>query len=149
MAKRYTLDELDDIQQKFEALFHSTERKFLLVDRQVTIRRTMMNALTAAGVEKDDILEAGDGMDAQMEASKCDCALVVLTDYKNKDGTADTLIDKIRSRPQGDRHKVILVTAEKNKKRLAPVLKAGVDGTIEKPFTPDAFAAHLRSLGVL
>jgi CheY-like chemotaxis protein len=149
MAKRYSNDELASIEKEFESLLFSQEMHYLLVDRQIASRRAVMNVLVGAGVDRADITEVSDGLDATMHINKSESPLVILTEFKLPDMDVIGLLKNIRSREENSRHKVILITGERNKQRLSAAVKLGINGLVRKPFQPEELAEQLRQCGAL
>ena len=149
MAKRYTSEDLKQIQKQLEDLVLNEDKQFLLVDRQISARRALLNALVSAGVDKALIHEANDAMDAMMHLGKNAAPHVVLTELKLPDMEAPELVEHLRAKEGGEKHVFILVTAEKSKKKLALALQAGMAGYIAKPPKPDEVAATLKKCDAL
>jgi two-component system, chemotaxis family, chemotaxis protein CheY len=149
MAKRYTTDDLNRILTRFEDLVLERATYFLLIDKQVSLRKGLANALIKAGVEQECILEASDGLDAIGFAKRNKNRFIVIFDIAIPDTDAPVVIKKIREKEGHENDLVILHTAETNKAKLAAAMKTGVSDYLKKPTQPDQIIEKLKSLEVI
>jgi two-component system, chemotaxis family, chemotaxis protein CheY len=149
MAKRYTNEELKNIYNQFEELIEQTGAFYLVVDKQIAIRKTIINVLTKAGVEKDYILEAGDAYEALNAIQQKKNGFIILTEFKLPDTEGIKFMHRVLSkRPEG-KDKFIFVSSELEKTRVAMAVKMGALGFVKKPVQPDDLTEQLKKAGVL
>lgn len=146
MAKRYTIKELKAIHAQFEELLFEHGPRYLLVDKQLTSRRALLNALTENGVEKDSIIDVGTSAEAIAEAKKHDTDFIVFTELKLDDMDVTQLMKTVRELPDPERYRFILMTAEKSKQRITIALRSGMHGYIKKPIDAKEVAKLLERL---
>lgn len=116
--------------------------KFLVVDDSATMRRIVINSLQRIGFS--DTVEAGDGQEA---LAKFDSSVkFVITDWNmpNMSGTEFTKV--LRSRPDGAKVPVLMVTARSVKEDILTAMEAGVNNYIVKPFTPAVLKEKIDAL---
>ncbi len=113
----------------------------LLVDDSGTMRKIQRNVLTSIGVA--EVVEAGDGIEA-LEKLKTSQVDLVLTDWNmpNMDGLA--FVKAVRA--GGSKIPILMVTTEAEKRRVIEAVKAGVNGYVLKPFTPDTLSAKIKEV---
>lgn len=149
MAKRYTIDELDKLKAGFEEVLFVRDTYFLLVDKQLTVRKTIMNAIIKAGIDKEHVLEAGDGMDALMEAGQNDQRFIILTELSLPDMKAVDMVTKLKTKKGHKDDIAIAVTGEKRKPELEAALQAGFTKILTKPVNIDELKDILTETGAL
>lgn len=147
MAKRYTESDLEQIDQQWRALFESQDITYLLVENSIALRKTVFNALQAAGCE--NIAEAKDGMEAIMALRKLEGRPVIITELNlpTMDGLA--MLKQLRSDDATKDIPVILTSAEGRKERIVQAIKYGVQGYIKKPFETQVLLAKLQELNLI
>ena len=111
-------------------------KNVLLVDDSSTMRKIIGRSLRQAGIEFDNIFEAGDGLEALavLEKEKVD---IVLSDINmpNMDG-----ISFLREKANRDNMKdipVLMISTETGDDIIGEAKTLGAVGSIKKPFTPD------------
>ena len=111
-------------------------KRVLVVDDSSTMRKIVSRALRQAGLDFDEILEAGDGQEALnlLENENVD---LILSDINmpNMDG-----IEFLRQKKEIDGIKnipVIMITTEGGADIIGEAKSLGAAGNIKKPFTPD------------
>ncbi len=108
----------------------------LIVDDSSTMRKIVTRCLRQAGLDFDQILEAGDGRQALdvLAGEKVD---IVLSDINmpNMDGMTflkeKAAIDAIKDIP------VVIISTESGADIVNEAKSLGAVGSIKKPFTPD------------
>ncbi|MGQ9749964.1 response regulator [Desulfosoma sp.] len=120
----------------------------MIVDDSKTMRHVIKKVLKISGLDLGEIIEAGNGQEAldQLQNHWVD---LILSDIHMPvmDGIEflrhlGTLAD-LRDVP------VVLVTTERNEKRLKEAMALGARGYLSKPFQPEEFRSLvLRLLGV-
>ena len=112
--------------------------KILLVDDSRTIRNIQKNTLNGLGHE--DITEAADGLEALSAVATAPPDLIILDwNMPNMDGL--TFVKEYRKTDRTT--PLIMVTTEAEKSRVIEALKAGVNNSVVKPFTPDLLAQRI------
>ena len=111
-------------------------KNVLLVDDSSTMRKIIGRSLRQAGIEFDNIFEAGDGLEALavLEKEKVD---IVLSDINmpNMDG-----ISFLREKSNRDNMKdipVLMISTETGDDIIGEAKSLGAIGALKKPFTPD------------
>jgi len=111
-------------------------KKVLIVDDSSTMRKIVTRSLRQAGLDFDQILEAGDGVEAlkTLETEKVD---IILCDINmpNMDG-----LEFLRQKAANDAIKgipVVMITTEAGAEIIGEARSLGASGNIKKPFTPD------------
>ncbi|MBI2061861.1 MAG: response regulator [Nitrospirae bacterium] len=119
--------------------------KALLVDDSATMRKIQKGALETLGF--DAFVEAGDGVEAIQKMREGNFAfdlIVIDWNMPNMDGL--TFVQKIRSVPALKGLKVVMVTSNADRPSIVAALKAGVNGYVAKPFTPDTFKQKVKEI---
>jgi CheY-like chemotaxis protein len=150
MAKKYTIDELKKIYKQFDELVNDSGTYYIVVDKQLATRKTVINALSSEGVEKDCIIECPDAMtalDALRKHEKND--FMILTELTLPDRDGLKFIQRIKEERKEKKDKIIAVTAETKKERIAIAGKLGINGYIKKPFQPQNLIKQLKEYGAL
>lgn len=70
---------------------------------------------------------------------------LVISSMYFSDGTADSLLQKIRSTPQTEHQAFMLVSSERNKKYLEQLRQSGVLAILPKPFSAEAITRALKA----
>ena len=114
----------------------------LVVDDSAMMRKVVLRTLKMADIEFDQVLEAGDGVEAlaflranKVELIMCDINMPVM------DG-----LEFVRQLPTLDNAKgvpVVMITTEGSENHVVQALSAGARGYIRKPFTPDQVKEHV------
>ena len=115
----------------------------LIVDDSSTMRKIISRSLRQAGLQVDDIYEAGDGIEAlsTMEGKTID---LILSDINmlNMDGLE--FIKNVRAK--GISVPIVMITTEGGEDILKEALSSGASDSIKKPFTPDQLNEKLGGL---
>ena len=100
------------------------------------MRKIVSRALRQAGLDFDEILEAGDGQEA-LNLLENETVDLILSDINmpNMDGMEflrqKKMIDSIKNIP------VVMITTEGGADIIGEAKELGAAGSIKKPFTPD------------
>ncbi len=118
----------------------------LVVDDSRAMRMILSRTLTESGFE---VLQAADGKAAldQMERSGGSFQLVMV-DWNMPELSGLDFVLAVRSRPEFNSVRVMMVTTETEIEQMSRALDAGADEYLMKPFTPDAIKDKLRLLGM-
>ncbi len=108
----------------------------LIVDDSNTMRKIVSRSLRQAGIDFDQILEAGDGQQALdvLAANKVD---VVLSDINMPNMTG---LEFLKAKAEDDAIKdipVVMISTETGADVIDEAKSYGAKGAIKKPFTPD------------
>jgi two-component system, chemotaxis family, chemotaxis protein CheY len=114
----------------------------LIVDDSSVMRKIVERSLRQAGVELENVLEAGNGAEALAAVGKnrvdlilCDINMPVM------DG-----LEFVRSLSTVENAKgvpVVMITTEGSESHVVQALSAGARGYIRKPFTPEQVKEHV------
>ncbi len=108
----------------------------LIVDDSNTMRKIVSRALRQAGIDFDEILEAGDGQEA-LDVLGSNTVDVVLSDINMPNMTgleflkAKSEIEAIKDIP------VVMISTETGADIIDQAKSLGAKGAVKKPFTPD------------
>ena len=115
--------------------------KVLLVDDSSTMRRIQRNVLAKLGYT--DIVEAEDGLSAQVKLERIQVDLILLDwNMPNIDGL--TFLKALRG--EGVSTPVIMVTTEGQKDNVIAALQSGANSYVVKPFTPDILEKRINAV---
>lgn len=114
--------------------------KILIVDDSRTIRSIQKKTLEELG--HTDIVEAEDGVKALAKFNE-KVPDLVLIDWNMPNMNGLTLVQKIRE--SNKTVPLIMCTTEAEKSRVIEALKAGVNGYVVKPFTPDSLREKIEN----
>ena len=111
-------------------------KNVLLVDDSSTMRKIIGRSLRQAGIDFDNIYEAGDGLEA-LEVLEKESVDIVLSDINmpNMDG-----ISFLREKSTRDAIKdipVLMISTETGDDIIGEAKSLGAVGALKKPFTPD------------
>jgi two-component system chemotaxis response regulator CheY len=106
--------------------------KFLVVDDSATMRRIVVNSLNRIGFA--DCLEAGDGSAALDSFDRS--VDFVITDWNMPSMSGLEFVKALRSRDDGRKVPIIMVTTRSVREDIVMAAQAGVNNYIVKPFTP-------------
>jgi two-component system chemotaxis response regulator CheY len=117
----------------------------LIVDDSNTMRKIVARSLRQAGIDFDQILEAGDGQEALdvLGGNKVD---VVLSDINMPNMTG---LEFLKAKAEDDAIKdipVIMISTETGADIIDEAKSYGAKGAIKKPFTPDLINETLGPL---
>lgn len=111
-------------------------KNVLLVDDSSTMRKIIGRSLRQAGLDFDNIFEAGDGLEA-LEILEKESVDIVLSDINmpNMNG-----IEFLREKANRDAIKkipVLMISTETGDDIIGEAKSLGAVGSLKKPFTPD------------
>jgi len=117
----------------------------LIVDDSNTMRKIVSRSLRQAGIDFEQILEAGDGQEALdvLGANQVD---VVLSDINMPNMTG---LEFLKAKAEDDAIKdipVIMISTETGADIIDEAKSYGAKGAIKKPFTPDLINETLGPL---
>lgn len=112
----------------------------LIVDDSTTMRKILINTLSAAGVT--DVVEACDGQQAVDAVMQDEAINVVLMDWNMPNMLGIDALKLIRS--AGKTVPVIMVTAEADKARVLEAFNAGANNFIVRPFKTETLITKIQ-----
>ena len=110
------------------------DRKFLVVDDSVTMRRIVVNTLKTLGYNK--YVEAEDGRDALDKLDSDGDINFVITDWNMPVMSGLELTKAIRGNEKVKALPILMVTTRGVKEDIVQALQARVSNYVVKPFTP-------------
>lgn len=108
----------------------------LIVDDSNTMRKIVSRALRQAGIDFDEILEAGDGQEA-LDVLGSNSVDVVLSDINMPNMTG---LEFLKAKSEDDAIKdipVVMISTETGADIIDEAKSLGAKGAVKKPFTPD------------
>lgn len=145
MAKRYSKEELVELEKKLRYLLYGQGFSTLIVDPSLAQRRTIVNGLRAAGVE--EIEEARDGAEGWDKLRKLEGTPVLVLELNAPKLAGADFTAKARGDENYKEAKIILMSAENDKRKVVAGLKAGADAFLKRPFEPEVLVAKIREFG--
>ena len=117
----------------------------LVIDDSRAMRAILGKILKELGFE---VAEAGHGKEGLERLGQIEVPELALVDWNMPEMNGLEFIEIIRSNPNYDELKLVMVTTETEPARMARALLAGVDEFVMKPFTQDILVDKLRLIGV-
>lgn len=117
----------------------------LIVDDSNTMRKIVSRALRQAGIDFDEILEAGDGQEA-LDVLAGNHVDVVLSDINMPNMTG---LEFLKAKSENDAIKdipVVMISTETGADIIDQAKALGAKGAVKKPFTPDLINETLGPL---
>lgn len=149
MAKRYTMEELDNIMQQFTELVEMKTRYYLLVDKQIATRKAISNTLISGGVDKDYIIEANDAYEATNKLKEDNNEYIIITELKLPDIDGFKFMTRVEKKLPNANRKFLIITTEASKQNFAMSIKMGAIGFIKKPFKNDELLEQFKKLQIV
>lgn len=116
----------------------------LVVDDSKTVRKMISRAIDVAGIDVNELREAGDGEEALVLLREKWIDLV-LTDINMPRMDGMQLVDEMWSDDLLRQIPVIVVSTEGSEQRIAELWEKGIRGYLRKPFTPENIKAAVES----
>jgi two-component system chemotaxis response regulator CheY len=114
----------------------------LIVDDSSVMRKIVERSLRQAGVELEQVVEAGNGAEAlaalrnqQVDLILCDINMPVMDGLEFVRTLAT--VENAKGTP------VVMITTEGSESHVVQALSAGARGYIRKPFTPEQVREHV------
>ena len=112
------------------------KKAVLLVDDSAMMRKVVIRTLKMAGLEFEQVFEAGDGVEAlaclrqqQVDLIMCDINMPVMTGLE--------LLQHIKDEKLATGVPIVMVTTEGSEPQVRQAILAGARGYIRKPFSAD------------
>ncbi|RLG68388.1 response regulator [archaeon] len=117
----------------------------LVVDDSHTMRKFIIKAIEASGVDCGLIIEAQNGREAlkKLEEHWID---IILTDINMPEMNGIEFIKKIRESEVHKKLPIVVITTERSISIMKEVEDLGIEGYMKKPFTPEEIRKTLTSL---
>lgn len=113
----------------------------LIVDDSSTTRKVLRRGLRHAGVEEDQIGEAGDGADAFDILVRQKTPTLVLCDVNMPTMSGPALLEKAAT--LAEKHTFVMITSLSTTQKKLELLRMGARKIIAKPFDPNALGEML------
>lgn len=122
------------------------EFKVLFAEDSPTMRRIIVNSLKSIGFS--DIIEAENGVDAlnKLEGQVVD---LIITDWNMPEMNGEELVKILRQNVQFKNTPILMITTRGMKDDVITAIKAGVNGYVVKPFTPDILKKKIENILVM
>jgi len=111
----------------------TTPRDLLIVDDSIPVRKILMNSLSYIKLPINEILEAGDGVEA-LKLLEAHPVGLVLTDINMPKMNGIELLRAVRSSPQWHDIPVVMISAEGGETSVQDAIELGANSFILKPF---------------
>jgi two-component system chemotaxis response regulator CheY len=118
----------------------------LVVDDSSTMRAILRMTLRGTGL---DTCEASNGLEALERLRENGCMDVAMVDWNMPEMNGYEFLQAVRSDPQYNRMKIVMVTTETEMAQVETAVAHGANEYIMKPFTKDAVVEKLQMLGVV
>ncbi len=119
--------------------------KALIIDDSRAMRRILKLIVGELGFETVEAENGREGLDQLRRFPETE---LVLVDWNMPEMNGLEFIEIIRSNPNYDELKLVMVTTETEPARMARALLAGVDEFVMKPFTAEVLVEKLQLIGV-
>ncbi|MFT4539768.1 MAG: two-component system chemotaxis response regulator CheY [Planctomycetota bacterium] len=120
-------------------------KKLMIVDDSSTMRKIIMRVLRQADIAVENILEAGNGIEAlEQLASNPDIELI-LSDVNMPEMNGIDLVKNVREKHNSDTMPIIMITTEGGEAMRNKAIENGANGYVSKPFTPDTIRLALEN----
>jgi two-component system chemotaxis response regulator CheY len=125
----------------------------MVVDDSRAIRLILSRTLKALGFE---VSQAANGKEALAQMSWHDQDLeeerpysLILVDWNMPEMNGLEFVQQVRSKPEFEAVKLMMVTTETQIEQMTRALEAGADEYVMKPFTEEIISDKLRLMGVV
>jgi two-component system chemotaxis response regulator CheY len=122
--------------------------RVLIVDDSAVMRKVIERALRQAGLELDEVLQAGDGLQA-LEVLRNDASQhidLILSDINMPGMDGLEFLEKRKEESLALTTPIVMITTEGSEPLVRRAIAAGARGYICKPFTADQIKARVSPL---
>ena len=117
----------------------------LVVDDSVMMRKVVLRTLKMAGVEFENVLEAGDGQEA-LTILRENVVNLIMCDINMPVMSGLELLQKIKEEKLAPGVPIVMVTTEGSEPQVRQAILAGARGYIRKPFTVEHIENNVKPL---
>ena len=117
----------------------------LVVDDSGVMRRMIKRALRMAGLDLDQVYEAGNGIEALAQLAQHDVAVVIL-DINMPVMNGVQFLTRMRDDPRLGGVSVVIASTEGSETRIRQLMQKGATGYLRKPFHPEQLRDILAPL---
>jgi two-component system chemotaxis response regulator CheY len=117
--------------------------KLMIVDDSSTMRKIIKRVLRQAEIAVENILEAGNGVEALEQLVANPDIGLILSDVNMPEMNGIDLVKKVREAHAREALPVIMVTTEGGQSMVDSAMESGANGYVTKPFTPDSIRSAL------
>ncbi len=117
----------------------------LVVDDSAMMRKIVLRTLKMAEVEFEQVLEAGDGVEA-LALLRSNSVNLIMCDINMPNMTGLELLNRIKQENLAPGVPVVMVTTEGSEVQVREAILAGAKGYIRKPFTLDHIKNNVKPL---
>ena len=123
------------------------KKNVLVVDDMSSVREIVMRSIRGMGFEH--IIEAADGNEAfeALQTAVIPVGLII-SDWNMPVCSGLEFLKRVRTHPQTKTIPFMMLTSESEKEQIVGAIKAGVNGYILKPFTPDDLVQRIKAMKV-
>jgi two-component system chemotaxis response regulator CheY len=117
----------------------------LVVDDSAMMRKIVLRTLKMAEVEFDQVLEAGDGVEA-LTLLRAHTVNLIMCDINMPNMSGLELLLQIKEEKLAAGVPIVMVTTEGSEPQVRQAILAGAKGYIRKPFTLDHIKNNVKPL---
>ena len=117
----------------------------LVVDDSAMMRKIVLRTLKMAEVEFEEVLEAGDGVEA-LALLRAHTVNLIMCDINMPNMTGLEFLVRIKQEQLAVGVPVVMVTTEGSEPQVREAILAGAKGYIRKPFTLDHIKNNVKPL---
>ncbi len=117
--------------------------KLMIVDDSSTMRKIIKRVLRQAEIAVENIVEAGNGVEALEQLAANPDVGLILSDVNMPEMNGIDLVKKLREDHAKETLPVIMVTTEGGEAMVSSAMESGANGYVTKPFTPDSIRSAL------
>ena len=119
--------------------------RVLIVDDSSVMRKIVERSLRQAGLDLEEVVEAGNGVEAL--AAVCEGVFdLILSDINMPAMDGIEFLRQLGTIESAKGTPVVMVTTEGSESRVVEALSIGAKGYIRKPFTPDQIKERVSPL---
>ena len=119
--------------------------RVLIVDDSAVMRKIIDRSLRQAGLEVQEVLEAGNGVEAlsRLQQGRVD---LILSDINMPTMDGLELVRQLQAVENAKGVPIVMITTEAGESQVVQALSSGARGYIRKPFTPDQIRERIIPL---
>ena len=117
----------------------------LIVDDSQTMRKVIRKAVVLSGFQMGECWEAGEGQEA-LALLRSQAVDLILTDFNMPGMNGLEMIRELKKDEKKGRIPVVMITTQSNDWVVQEGKSLGIEGFIQKPFTPEAIRDLLNQL---